>query len=248
MQWRRIGLAAAAGLLLLVGGCDASASMQTGEASAAVSSKEQGSEATAATESAAVSPSADDAGSELRTPALADMTVYVMGTISELDPAEHMATIAEGADTSDPSMMVTALITDSTLIVDAVSGRPVTEQDLKTGELTSAALSPKMTRSVPPQAEAYALITGEPENGVGVANYLRALDVMTAENGDTVILNENADLYVTIPADLTIESLDGGQAVPTSDIRVGSELIVWYDTVAESYPAQTTATRAVFAR
>ncbi|MBD5559549.1 MAG: hypothetical protein HDQ87_04205 [Clostridia bacterium] len=241
MQWKRIGLAAAAGLMLLMSGCDAAA--DTAAASDAASETPAASESTVTASAAAAAT--DDAASALATPAAGEMIVPVIGTIVELNPEEHFVTVAEGEDLSDPSMMVSALVTEDTLLFDATTAKTIQEADLETGQMASAALSPQMTRSIPPQAQAFALITNLPANGV--ASYVDALDVMTAEDGSTVILNQNADLYITIPVDLAIEKLDSSETVPASDIKTGSRLIVWYETVAESYPAQTTASRVVLA-
>lgn len=253
MYWKKMGMLTAAGALLLVGGCDASVGAHVSAAqdssqaavSAGVSQQPSASE-TVCTESAAAQPVADDDAAGLPQPDQDGMTVSFLGTLTELDPAEHYAVIAEGEDVS-VSAAVQAQLSEKTLIIDAQSGHSVAEADLTTGQRASAAVSPMLTRSIPPQAQAYALIVNLPENGLGAANYIQAMDVMTAENGDTIVLNQNADLYVTIPAALTVEKLDSEETVPASDIKRGSVLIAWYDAVAESYPAQATATRVVLA-
>lgn len=247
MLWKRIGLLAAAGALLAAGGCDASV---TGSASPAAGTAQAG-EAVPSDEGTVSSDTAeaagtDDPASELRSGDPAETTVSVVGTITEIDREEHLVTIGQQGS-SEPQDAVAALVTDDTLIVDCVTGRSAAEADLRTGQLVSAALSQRMTRSIPPQSPAFALIVNIPESGLGAASYVRVLDVMQAENGSTIVLNQNADLYVTIPAELPIERLGSSEPASPDDIHVGSQLIAWYDVVAESYPAQTTATRVVLA-
>lgn len=251
MQWKRIGLLTAAGALLLMGGCDAAATEMSSAPSSAAASEATAVPTAEETETvsteSAEAVSTDEAAPGLPSADQTEMTVSVLGKIAGLDPQEHFVTISEGGDLTDMSTAVQALVTDDTLIIDCVTGRTVAEADLSVGQTVSAAVSPRMTRSVPPQAEAYALIVNLPETGLGVANYIRAMDVLMTENGSTIVLNQNADLYVTIPAELEVEKLDSEQTVPASDIKVGSVLIAWYDSVAESYPAQATASRVVLA-
>lgn len=249
MQWKKIRLWAAAAALLFAGGCDAAVGTNlSGEPSAGADGAAAPAEATEmiATESASAAADDDIVGS-LPSADLAETTVSVTGTIAELDPQAHYVIIAESGDPQDMASAVQAQITDRTLIIDSISGTTLAESALAAGERISADVSPRMTRSIPPQAEAFALFADVPESGPGAAHYVRAMDVMTAEDGGTVVLNQNADLYITIPPSLSIGRLDSPETAPASDITEGSVLIVWYGAVAESYPAQTTAERVILA-
>lgn len=228
------------------------------EASSAVSEEPtEMSTATTTSDNSASSASATadaQAGGDVGTLSTADpmfATVSVLGTLVAVDTEQDIFTIQEslpdGTDSETQANgegQIAAVEADDCIIIDSQTGMEVDEDYLRVGDRVFAFVSPNQTRSIPPQAACYALITNIPENGLGIASYVHATDVESTSDGGVRVLNQNADLWVTIPADLTIEVFDEpGQTATASQIRPGSNLIAWYDMVAESYPAQTTATR-----
>lgn len=203
------------------------------------------------TMSATPDPNAQPASSDgLATPDPMFQTVSVLGTIVSVDPEQDNITIQEdGTEAtagSAPQGQIVAVEAEDCMIVDSQTGAEVDDDALGEGDRVFAFVSPNQTRSIPPQAQCYALITNIPDNGMGIASYVHVIDVQQAEDGNISVLNQNADLWVTIPADLKIEVFDEpGETATAASIRPGTNLIAWYDVVLESYPGQTTATRVM---
>lgn len=126
-------------------------------------------------------------------------------------------------------------IQDSTHILSGIDGTPIPLTNLKQGEAITAYYSPKVTRSLPPQGNAVALIVGKPDKG-NAGMYLKVAKIMQqGENAGIKVLCTNGDRLVTLSPDI----------VNTSAIKAGSELIVWYDVMTMSMPGQAGATKAV---
>lgn len=245
MRGKRIGLLLAAGIMLFaMSGC--SAAEEEASSSSATAAPTQ--EATATPEPEASETAEETAAQEEPVRAEVDQaqaTVTYLGTISAIDSQEKKVGIAEGEVENNAQDAVEAIVTDSTVLIDAKSGSSVAFDDLKEDMSVYAFVSPMMTRSIPPQSNAKALIVNISDSQGGAANYIYALEVRKSEDGSLVILNQNADLYVTIPKNVKMTQLGSGEDVSPDDIKDGSVLICWYDSVAESYPAQATATRVV---
>lgn len=225
------------------------------EGASAVPSESESASVSTDTASATTDPNASpatDAGLATADPMYA--TVSVLGTLVAVDTEQDMFTIQEGtgdaAPTADangtPVGQIVAVEAEDCMIVDCQTGAEVDDDQLRVGDRVFAFVSPNQTRSIPPQAQCYALVTNLPENDMGIASYVHATQVEQGADGGVQVLNQNADLWVTIPGDLKIEVFDEPNETATAaSIRPGSNLIVWYDMVAESYPAQTTATRVM---
>lgn len=245
MQGKKIGLVLAAGMMLFaMGGCSA------GEEDVTVSATAAPTQEAAPTPEITEEPSATQNEEDSLVPQDVDViqaetTLAMIGTITNVDPEEKKVGIAEGEVETNTQDSLEAIISASTLLIDAASGRSLQLEELKEDSPVYAFVSPMMTRSIPPQSNAKALILNISESTGGVANYIYALQVEDTASGDLRVLNQNADLYVTIPADVKLEKLDSTEEVSRDDIKAGSVLIAWYDAVAESYPAQATATRVV---
>ena len=104
---------------------------------------------------------------------------------------------------------------------------------LHVGDELTAYYSPVMTRSLPPQSKAYALVMG---NGEHDAIYMHVGEIEQTKNG-VRILSSNNDVYVTIPK--TVED-------DADKLKKGDKILVWYDFMALSMPAQATAIKAEF--
>ena len=120
----------------------------------------------------------------------------------------------------------------NTNIVKGADGKAVSLDKLRVGDKLTAYYSPIMTRSLPPQSRAFALVLGDGEHD-GI--YTKVGSVDRTENG-TRILSANGDIFVTIPDAVNSEA---------KDLKPGSKVLVWYDFVALSMPGQATATKAV---
>lgn len=126
-------------------------------------------------------------------------------------------------------------IQDSTYILSGIDGTPISFAGLKPGDAVTAYYGSAVTRSIPPQGNAIALIVGKPEKS-SAGMYLKVAEVQQAQDGSVRVLCTNADRLVTISPDVF--------AYP-QEIKEGSELIVWYDIMTMSLPGQAKATKAM---
>lgn len=171
----------------------------------------------------------------------------VLGEIQELiKEGNDLQIHVTGEEAANPANDIIATITDKTVIVDAASGKPVAADKLKAGDKVQVYVSSAMTKSLPPIANAFAVVTNIPENLLGIPTYLVAEEVTQNDDGSITVLNENKDLLVTIPADMKIGVFGkDGDTVATGAIAKGDTILAWFDMVAQSLPAQATATQAM---
>lgn len=231
----------------------AAASQDTRTSESAEPSGGQSQEASPEVSGTAPNP-ADDPAAALPTADQAYATLPVLGTIVDIDREQDIyyvseeqqgaegAAAADGAPSDDPATQVGCVEAEDCIIIDSQTGAEVDDDRLQVGDRVLAFVGLAMTRSLPPQAQCYAIVTNLSDNNLGSANYVRALSVDQTDDG-LRILNQNADLYITVPPDLQIEVFDENRTASASDIQPGTRMIVWYDAVMKSYPGQTTATR-----
>lgn len=151
------------------------------------------------------------------------------GEIIEIS-SKRLRVVGEGAYTD-----IVLNINDTTNIVSADNGMPIAFQDLKLGDTVTAYYGPMVTRSMPPQGNAIALIIGTPAKG-STGMYMKAAKIEENKDGSIKVLCTNGDRLVTISPDVFEQ---------TAAIKEGSELIVWYDIMTMSMPGQAKATKVV---
>lgn len=142
-------------------------------------------------------------------------------------------------------MDVALNVSEETMILDAKTGLPGTLKDLKEGDLVYAYYSPAMTRSLPPQSFATVIIT-EVEKDKTRPAYFTVKEIISESDEEIRVLNDAGDLIARISKDAPISPFKTKQVVSIKDIKVGSELFIWYDIVAMSYPGQTNVQKTVF--
>ena len=154
-----------------------------------------------------------------------DSVMRMHGTITEIN--DDMITMQD----TEGKQSVTLIVRWNTEILNGKNGEDVDLNRLHVGDELTAYYSPISTRSLPPQSKAYALVMG---NGEHDAIYMHVDEVEKVKNG-VRILNSNKDVYVTIPN--TVED-------DADKLQKGDKILVWYDFMALSMPAQATATKA----
>lgn len=135
-------------------------------------------------------------------------------------------------------------LSDETILMDSQAGTPVAFSDLKVGEKIQAYHDMAMTRSLPPQTHAQAILVNLPKQG-NAAHFLTAEKVTVNVDGSVTILAESGTIYVTIGKDTPIAPLMTKNIVKNTDIHMGTRIVAWYDVVALSMPGQAQATKAV---
>ena len=126
-------------------------------------------------------------------------------------------------------------ISPTTHIVNAEDGKPVAFSSLQKGANVVAYYGPGVSKSMPPQGNAFALVVGIPAKG-GAGIYMKAGSVQKVDDEKIKVLSSNGDRLITITNDV-FPNLNA--------IKEGSDLLVWYDIMTMSLPGQAGATKAV---
>ena len=131
--------------------------------------------------------------------------------------------------------LVAAEVNSSTYVVDGVTGKLRFPTALKVGTKVTAYYSSRMTRSLPGQSQAYAMIIGEP--GEKAASYFEVAQATLAADGSYMtVLNSNNDLIATV---------DVNACPDFAKIKKGDKLLLWSSFATMSLPAQTNAEKVV---
>ena len=126
-------------------------------------------------------------------------------------------------------------ITDDTFVIQNGTGYYLNGFDIREGELVKAWYGPVLTRSLPPQGKADAVIAGE-QNERPTFTYFNIGKVEPQEDGSVRVLNVNESQYVTIFP----------QVYPdVAELKAGDKMLLWYEFTTMSMPGQATATKAV---
>ena len=131
--------------------------------------------------------------------------------------------------------IIAAMITDDTYLLNGKNGKAKKLSSFKVGKEVAVYHSPKMTRSIPPQAEAYAVVLGDNDEKQG--KYFKVDEVALSEDGSYVsVIDTNHNLIATI---------DKKACKDYTSIKAGDELVVWYNMMTMSLPARTNAQKVV---
>lgn len=155
--------------------------------------------------------------------------VRLLSTVGTIDEINDNHFVIKG---NDDYMTVELNINDDTYLLNGVTGEILTWEMLSAGDAVTAYYSPALTRSIPPQGQAIALVIGkETKRGM----FVTVQRIIGEDSNGLTFLNQNEDMEILIPTD------DRGQ-IP--NIKEGMNLLVWGDAMTMSLPAQMTATRS----
>lgn len=134
-------------------------------------------------------------------------------------------------------------ISEETVLIDSEQAAAFSLSDLKVGDSVFAVYSSIMTRSIPAQSAA-ALIATNTDKG-GAVNLVKADSVETDSEGNLVITDNGQDLIVTMAKDALLRPYQTKNIVKLADVTAGSTLVLWYDAVTLSLPAQAAAEKGI---
>lgn len=130
--------------------------------------------------------------------------------------------------------MVAAIVDRDTYIVEGASGKLRLPYALKVGQKVTAYYSATMTRSLPPQSHALAIVLEDSEEP---ASFFEVAQASLAKDGSYVtVLNTNNDVIATI---------DAAACKDFAKIKKSDKLLVWSSMMTMSLPAQTHAEKVV---
>ena len=141
-------------------------------------------------------------------------------------------------------MDVALNVSEETLAIDSKTGLPASIKDLKINDAIFVYYSRAMTKSIPPQSRAIAIVT-RVESDKSHAELFTVREIISRADSDVRALNKEGDLIVTFQKGISMTPYKAGQTISMEDIQVGTQLFIWYEIVAMSYPGQTGATKAV---
>ncbi len=125
---------------------------------------------------------------------------------------------------------------NGTIIVDSQTRSRVPPDSIKVGDEIIAFHDISRSKSIPPQTYAYAIITDLPENEIA-AIYLEVADRKVNDDGSLTLLDANREFAANIPANTPIKPYKGNKLVSLDDIKLASQIIVWADSVTQTFPA-----------
>ncbi|MCI9593823.1 MAG: hypothetical protein HFG51_06695 [Lachnospiraceae bacterium] len=115
---------------------------------------------------------------------------------------------------------------DNTLVLDALTGFPVTEGEIAAGQTTYVYTSPAMTMSLPPQTTAELVLVNVPQDA-GAPLYVRASGALEADGAGGYVLKSTRGEEIKVPADCPITPFLTRQMVRLEDIAKGRKCLVW---------------------
>lgn len=198
----------------------------------------------------APNPNADTDSSETtggQENAAQPISVRVWGTLTKLENGSlHLKNSGE----MDGVIHEIILHGDHTIFLDAVSGAPITLDDLSDGEMVYAYVSPVMTKSEPPQAAAYVVIGNIPAD-FGIPAYYEITDrtmistlmvqnnliraTLSTDQGIDLTFNltdqldEEGNRQYILKDDITVQSYPDNAEISVTDLTPGTRVLVWTD-------------------
>ncbi len=131
--------------------------------------------------------------------------------------------------------LISAMLTDKTYLLNGKNGKVKKLSSFKVGKEVTVYHSPKMTRSIPAQTEAFAIVLGGADEKVG--KFFVVDEVNLSEDGKYVsVMDSNNSLIATI---------DKKANKNFAEIKAGDNLVIWYDMMTMSLPARTNAQKVV---
>lgn len=145
----------------------------------------------------------------------------------------------------DDGEIMQLIVDANTRFINCTGGVPMTLAAIPVGATFYAWTRLPVTKSIPAQSYLHTMIvTVDASTANGF--FFEVGDVSTDANG-VHLTNTKGDLIATIPQGLTVEAFaqNGMQSVNASSIGKGAQMMVWYDVVTASLPAQATLTKAL---
>ena len=190
---------------------------------------------TAAGDSTETDPSAaspEDSTAAVENTASSSIRVY--GTVTQI---ENGQILLENDEEGAAYPQVLLNLTEDTLILSGEDCSQKTLSDIAVGDTLYADISPAMTRSLPPMANAFTVFCEIPEDSA-VPTYAQITDISTDDDG-TLRITTDQELILIPGEDTSVLSLDGGETLAASDLAVGDTILAKYQIMTMSIPAQT---------
>lgn len=130
-------------------------------------------------------------------------------------------------------------LSEETLWIDSGNQTKDDPSDLKEGESLYVFHSAVVTASLPPQSSAIAVVRNIPADA-GCAQY-HEVESVSLKDGKLTITTDNGGLLIYADSETGLSRYDSDKSLALADLQAGDRIMAWYYAVADSYPAQTTA-------
>lgn len=166
------------------------------------------------------------------------------GTITNI--GKEGDTTAVEVKFADKDETMVFYVSPETFVIDAATGLPM---DLAGKENTTVSVyyGPAVTMSIPAKSPATAII-GNIGDDMKFPLYAKVEAASKMDNGDIKITTDNGSRIVTLPKGMDISPYLTKNIVTVDDVTQGAEVLLWYDIMTLSMPAQATAEKAVLLR
>lgn len=134
-------------------------------------------------------------------------------------------------------------ISDATIFMDNVTGAPASIESVKEGDRIYVYYSSAMTRSLPPQSAATAVLTNIGDKAP--ARLITAEEVTQNEDGSISVLSDDGSYVITVNGDTPVSPFKTKNIVTTDDIVKGTRFFAWFEVMTLSLPAQVVADKVV---
>lgn len=176
---------------------------------------------------------------------MAERELYY-GTIKELIQDEQSGAITGLYLESESAGEYVFHMDEATLLFDSGAATRTLVNTLAVGQQVYVFHSPIATMSIPPQSYAEAIVTNIPADA-GCAMLKTVEAVKTNEDGSVTVTTDRGGLNLTIEKDAQYGDYNGRQIMGADNLRVGTRIFAWYNTVQPSYPAKTNTKHVVIA-
>ena len=208
-------------LALGIGGCasnGASAATETRQESQEAS-KEETTEADTAAESAA--DNVEDMNGQ---DALQSLRIY--GPVTKQE--DGRLSIDNQSDMSISGEIILNVSEEYTYILDAVTGLPLKEEDIKDGDTIYVYIGPAMTMSLPPMTNADVIFANIPADAK-VPDYIEVQSLVTDAATSKPVLTAADGTEYTVESDCNIFPYLTRNIVTLDDLTQGRKCVVWSD-------------------
>lgn len=160
--------------------------------------------------------------------------VRVWGTVTR---QEDGSLLLQNSDEGDPYREIVVHLAESTPIVDAVSGLPMADSEVKDGDTVYAWVGPDMAMSLPPQASAAVVIANIPADGavpeyyeITGGDHTAVIAIYPAPPRTAVNLpyaGGGSGYFLHIPITAQISPWLTKQIATVDDLVPGTRVLVW---------------------
>lgn len=175
---------------------------------------------------------------------VAPTSVGMNAIIKEIKTVDGKTSILVKNTEKDSIEEVLLHISEETIILDNATGLPGSINELKVDQKIFVHHSAAMTMSLPPQTQCFAILTNLEENKA-IGKLIEVNKILEKTEEQVKVLTNDKQFILTFLKENSIVPYRTKQIESIQNIEAGSKMMVWFDVMALSMPAQATVDRAV---